>query len=235
MPTSPPSLLGKEPEILARYERLTAHKIDAVKTRIHGDYHLGQVLNTGRDFMIIDFEGEPSRPLSERKLKRSPLRDVAGMLRSFQYAPFSSLSNNPNWRPEQVELLRPWAERWAAHVSWIFLRAYLDEAAGENFVPDTEADFRILLEAFILDKAVYEIGYEMNNRPGWISVPLRGILQILANLIPPLVVNQARGHRLEQPMNQFSRSYGLEVKVPVRVSYPPALLRPVKVPPCAEV
>ncbi len=172
-------LLGREKDILARYDRLTAHKFEAVKTRIHGDYHLGQVLNTGRDFMIIDFEGEPSRPLSERKLKRSPLRDVAGMLRSFQYAPFSSLSQNPNWTPEQERFLRPWAERWAAHISWIFLHAYLEEAKGENFIPNTDDDFRVLLEAFILDKAIYEVGYEMNNRPTWISIPVRGILQIL--------------------------------------------------------
>src|SRR5205823_3623057 len=109
---------------------LLRRKINASRIRIHGDYHLGQVLNTGKDFIIIDFEGEPARPLSERKMKRSALRDVAGMLRSFHYAAYSGLLQQPSVRSEDVKLLEPWAENWAQFIGRIFLNAYLETAAG---------------------------------------------------------------------------------------------------------
>ncbi len=172
-------LLKSEKPILDRLARVTKSKIKACKTRIHGDYHLGQVLNTGKDFMIIDFEGEPSRSLSERKLKRSPLRDVAGMLRSFHYAAHSGLLQQMNLREEDHPAMLPWADLWASVVCRTYFQAYQKKAAGHSFVPDDPSHLEVLVQAFVLDKAVYEVGYELNMRPTWVSVPIRGILGIL--------------------------------------------------------
>jgi maltose alpha-D-glucosyltransferase/alpha-amylase len=173
-------LLAVEAEILQRQSKLLRKKMIATKTRVHGDYHLGQVLNTGKDFIIIDFEGEPSRALSERKLKRSPLRDVAGMLRSFHYAAHTALAQElPNVRAEDVPYLEPWAEAWTQFVSAIFLRSYLVAAKGASFIPEDSEDVETLVEAFLLEKAVYEVGYELNNRPAWLPIPMRGVREIL--------------------------------------------------------
>jgi maltose alpha-D-glucosyltransferase/alpha-amylase len=171
-------VLGTEKEILAREKRLLDRKTNAAKIRIHGDYHLGQVLYTGKDFVILDFEGEPARPLSERKLKRSALRDVAGMMRSFQYAAYSALWQ-PGMRAEDIPFLEHWADIWYRFMSSVFLQNYLDATSGAVFVPNNFDDFQILLEAYLLDKAVYEIGYELNNRPDWVVIPIRGIKHIL--------------------------------------------------------
>ncbi len=171
------TVLEAEPDLLARQSRLLSHKIQAVKTIVHGDYHLGQVLNTGKDFVIIDFEGEPRRSLGERTLKRSPLIDVAGMLRSFDYAAHVAFAN---LREEDARFLQPWASAWVAHVSEVFLRAYLETTKGAPFIPADEADLHLLLEAFILDKAIYEIGYELAYRPAFAAIPLRAV-QAIAN------------------------------------------------------
>jgi maltose alpha-D-glucosyltransferase/alpha-amylase len=171
-------VLGTEKEILAREKRLLDRKTNAAKIRIHGDYHLGQVLSTGKDFVILDFEGEPARPLSERKLKRSALRDVAGMMRSFQYAAYSALWQ-PAMRTEDVPFLERWADLWYRQMSSVFLQSYLQTASAAVFVPQNSDDLQILLEAYLLDKAVYEIGYELNNRPDWVIIPIRGIKHIL--------------------------------------------------------
>src|SRR5438552_2249919 len=153
-------VLGTEKEILAREKRLLDRKTNAAKIRIHGDYHLGQVLSTGKDFVILDFEGEPARPLSERKLKRSALRDVAGMMRSFQYAAYSALWQ-PAMRNEDVPFLEHWADIWYRLMSSVFLQNYLQTTSGAIFVPKNFDDFQILREAYLLDKPVYEIGYEL--------------------------------------------------------------------------
>ena len=171
-------VLATEKEILAREKRLLDRKTNAAKIRIHGDYHLGQVLSTGKDFVILDFEGEPARPMSERKLKRSALRDVAGMMRSFQYAAYSALWQ-PAMRAEDVPFLERWADLWYRQMSSTFLESYLRTASGAMFVPQNSDDLQILLEAYLLDKAVYEIGYELNNRPDWVIIPIRGIKHIL--------------------------------------------------------
>src|SRR5579864_1806294 len=171
-------ILGTEKEILAREKRQLDRKTNAAKIRIHGDYHLGQVLYTGKDFVILDFEGEPQRPMSERKLKRSALRDVAGMMRSFQYAAYSALWQ-PGMRAEDIPFLESWADLWYRQLSSVFLQSYLQNAAGAIFVPNNFDDFQVLLEAYLLDKAVYEIGYELNNRPDWVVIPIRGIKHIL--------------------------------------------------------
>jgi len=149
-----------------------------IRTRLHGDYHLGQVLWTGDDFRIIDFEGEPGRPLSQRRFKRSPLRDVAGMLRSLRYAAAAALRNGTR-RPEDVVKLEPWARAWSAWVNASFLAGYLNAAKESRIVPKTDADLSLLLEFFLLEKCTYEIGYELNNRPDWLEIPMQGLLELL--------------------------------------------------------
>ncbi len=172
-------VLERQNEIIDRFRRLAGKKISARKIRIHGDYHLGQVLFTGEDFVVIDFEGEPSRPLSERRLKRSVLRDVAGMVRSLHYAVYSGLEQNPSVRPSDLEFLMPWVKAWYHYVSSHFLVAYEKSVSATSLVPRSAESANILLEAFLLNKAVYELGYELNNRPDWTIIPLKGILYVL--------------------------------------------------------
>jgi maltose alpha-D-glucosyltransferase / alpha-amylase len=171
-------VLAEEKEILAREKRLLDRRTNAAKIRIHGDYHLGQLVYTGKDFVILDFEGEPARPLSDRKMKRSALRDVAGMMRSFQYAAYAALWQ-PAMRKEDVPFLERWADLWYRHVSGVFLQSYLNTTAAAIFIPNNSEDLQIMLEAYLLDKAVYEIGYELNHRPSWVLIPIRGIKHIL--------------------------------------------------------
>ncbi len=166
-------------EIINRLKRITEKKFTAKKIRIHGDYHLGQVLFTGKDFVIIDFEGEPARPLSERKLKRSPLRDAAGMVRSFHYAAYSGLFNFPSIRSEDVEFLEPWMKVWYYYISRIFMNSYLKTVEDAAFLPNKKEDLLVMYDAFLMEKAIYELGYELNNRPDWVKIPLRGIKFIL--------------------------------------------------------
>lgn len=172
-------LLESQPRISALQERVLRDRQSALKMRIHGDYHLGQVLFTGKDFMVIDFEGEPARSLGERKLKRSPLADVAGMLRSFHYAISSALRRHVAASPEDSAALQPWADQWYACVAGSFLRTYLAAVKDAGCVPAEPAAFEKLLGAFVLEKAVYELGYELNNRPDWLPIPMRGIAQVL--------------------------------------------------------
>jgi maltose alpha-D-glucosyltransferase / alpha-amylase len=174
------AVLGHEQEIMAVLQKFTQAKFSAWKTRIHGDYHLGQVLYTGQDFVIIDFEGEPVKSLSERRLKQSPLRDVAGMMRSFFYAPYAVLMQSSQVRAEDIPFLVPWAEAWYRYNAGVFLAAYEKSVAGSGLIPVEPAEAEVMLQTYLLDKAVYELGYELNNRPDWVSIPLRGILGLLA-------------------------------------------------------
>lgn len=176
------SLLSRKDEILNVMKRIYSHKIDVTKIRIHGDYHLGQVLYTGKDFMILDFEGEPARSYSERRLKYSPLRDVAGMIRSFHYAAYGSLFLDNQIRGEDIGRLLPFVEQWYHYMSGFFMHAYLDKVRGADFIPGNKEDLSILLQTFLLQKAVYELNYELNNRPDWVMVPLRGIKAILSSV-----------------------------------------------------
>src|SRR5436190_14450455 len=171
-------VLAAEKEILAREKRLLDRRTNAAKIRIHGDYHLGQLVYTGKDFVILDFEGEPARPLSDRKMKRSALRDVAGMMRSFQYAAYAALWQQA-MRKEDVPFLERWADLWYRQTSSMFLQSYLKTTTGAMFIPKNSDDLQVMLEAYLLDKAVYEIGYELNNRPSWVLIPIRGIKHIL--------------------------------------------------------
>ncbi len=180
--------MAEGPRLLARYATLLGRRIPAKKIRVHGDYHLGQVLNTGRDFVILDFEGEPRRTLGERLLKRPPLVDVAGMLRSFDYAVQAALDRQ---RLEDRERLAPWVDRWRARVSRAFLEGYLDDAAESVSLPQNPGDFEYLLDIFLLDKAVYEIGYELSYRPDFLHIPLRAARRML------LEVEQGKSPQLE--------------------------------------
>ncbi len=183
LPTLPANLqdqghqvLDLQPAILERLRAITSGRLAAKRIRIHGDYHLGQVLFTGSDFVIFDFEGEPARPLSERRIKRSPLRDVAGMVRSFQYAAHTVLRSGPTIRQQDTEALVPWADRWYQYVAVAFLQGYLEAMAGSDLIPAEPGPLENLLVPYLLEKAVYELGYELNNRPDWLAIPLRGIL-----------------------------------------------------------
>lgn len=172
-------ILGRKSAILDQYSKVTQRKIAASKIRIHGDFHLGQVLYTGKDYIIIDFEGEPSRPPSERRIKYSSFRDVAGMIRSFHYAGYTALFRHATVRPEDKEYLQRWVEPWYNYVSGIYLTAYLNTVKDAHFIPEHTDDIQILLNAFLLDKAVYELSYEMNNRPDWVIIPANGIKKVL--------------------------------------------------------
>jgi maltose alpha-D-glucosyltransferase/alpha-amylase len=171
-------VLSKRRRILEQFNGLRLDKLRTLRTRIHGDYHLGQVLNVKTDFVILDFEGEPARPLSYRRAKQCPLKDVAGMLRSFSYAVHVSLINYTARHNEDVTRLEPWALLWERSVATEFLRAYRDTAQDAEFSPINGADFRKLLDIFLLDKALYEVLYEMNSRPAWLRIPLMGILSL---------------------------------------------------------
>ena len=166
------ALVELEPEILGRLRRILSRPIQAARIRIHGDYHLGQVLWTGTDFVIIDFEGEPARTIAERRLKRWPLRDVAGMLRSFDYAAATAVAKRAGTGGET-------ARRWVPAVGAAFLEAYQATVRGAPFEIVDPALNRVLLETFLVEKALYEIRYELNNRPSWAGIPIRGLLEIL--------------------------------------------------------
>lgn len=172
-------ILNFEKEIMVRFSALFKRKLSAMKIRIHGDYHLGQVLYTGNDFVIIDFEGEPAMTLGERRLKRSPLRDVAGMIRSFHYAAHTALLRHASVRPEDIPVLEPWLNLWYRYIAGAFLRSYLDTAGNAPFIPKDREELRIMLRAYLLERAVYEVGHELNNRPEWIIIPLRGIKYLI--------------------------------------------------------
>jgi len=175
-------LLSREAELQQHIRAVLNGKIGGQRIRTHGDYHLGQVLFTGNDFVIIDFEGEPLRPLSERRIKRSALRDVAGMIRSFHYAPYAVMFGQVAGsviRPEDVTKLDAGARFWYRWVSDAFMRAYLHHSSGAAHLPQSNDEIRLLLEAHLLEKALYEIVYELNNRPDWVRIPLRGVLELL--------------------------------------------------------
>jgi trehalose synthase-fused probable maltokinase len=182
------TILNQRTRLDAFFDAFLKRPLDVVLTRTHGDLHLGQMLFTGKDFIIIDFEGEPARPLDERRRKRSPLRDVAGMLRSFDYAAFSEMTR-------QVQLgalgnanfatLEPWARFWETWSSWAFLRGYLETSGAAAYLPKGIDELRDLLSTLVLEKAVYELGYELDNRPDWVFIPLHSISRMFGLVVNP--------------------------------------------------
>ncbi|MEL6719915.1 MAG: alpha-amylase, partial [Bacteroidota bacterium] len=171
------AVIDQKSNILQILENIIQAPISATQTRVHGDYHLGQVLDSGNDFYIIDFEGEPMRPIEERRSKTSPFKDVAGMVRSFHYAAYGELYLHPEkYTADQLSVLEKWATQWFHYISSFYLTAYFDRTEHEGFVPKDKEQLQMLLRTFILEKAIYEVGYEMNNRPNWLKIPLRGVL-----------------------------------------------------------
>ncbi len=176
-------------ELIARAEAALHERYDpgtgsvpvgtVARIRIHGDYHLGQVLWAEGDFYILDFEGEPARPLDERRRKESPLKDVADMLRSFSYAAYAALFAHTAGRGGELERVEPWAHAWQRWTGAAFLKGYLAVAGAAGFLPADPGPRAALLDLFLLDKVLYELNYELNNRPDWARIPLRGLSEWL--------------------------------------------------------
>jgi maltose alpha-D-glucosyltransferase/alpha-amylase len=169
------AVLSQRGALLARLDAVRALDPAGLRIRIHGDYHLGQVLRTEEDFVILDFEGEPVRPIVERRAKHSPLKDVAGMLRSYSYAAYAALFAFTVHAPDDYAALEPWADTWQHWASEAFRTGYETSVGISPLLPLSEAARHVLLDAFVLDKALYELAYELNNRPDWVRIPLIGI------------------------------------------------------------
>ncbi|MPZ73312.1 MAG: hypothetical protein GEU74_08795 [Nitriliruptorales bacterium] len=166
-------VVNRAQEIVGRLERLALEKATGPLTRTHGDLHLGQVLLDRHGiWQLLDFEGEPSRSLEERRALHAPLRDVAGMLRSFDYAAASGSGGDLSNVPE-------FAARWRDSARDRFLHGYLDAARHHGVLPDDSSAVQAQLDAFELDKAIYELGYELANRPAWVGIPVGGITRVL--------------------------------------------------------
>ncbi|MCI0685011.1 MAG: maltose alpha-D-glucosyltransferase [Gemmataceae bacterium] len=180
-------VLGLSEVILERFRSLLDRRFTGQRIRCHGDYNLCEVLYTGKDFVIIDFEGEQGRSLADRRTKRSPLRDVATMLRSFHYAAFGALLGEGNGRgrvpglirSEDIAILEPWAWTWYLWVSATFLKGYLALAEPAGFLPGSRAEIQALLAVFLLEKSLHELRHELEFRPHWVAIPLRGLLQLV--------------------------------------------------------
>ncbi len=170
------AVLALRASLSARLAEPLGRDIPGLKTRYHGDYHLGQVLLKNNDFAITDFEGEPSRPVSVRRQKHTPLRDVAGMLRSFNYVMYTALDHVGMGREEQMAALLPHARAWERAVCEAFLTSYASHTRGMGLW-DNFSGVQKWLHLFVLEKALYEIRYEMDNRPQSVSIPLRGMVQ----------------------------------------------------------
>lgn len=181
-------ILPLEEVLIQRFERIARLPLASERIRNHGDYHLGQVLHHDSDFLIIDFEGEPALSLEERRAKQSALRDVAGMIYSFFYAAAAALRDLPAGNLEQPEARAAWAGYWAVQVGSTYLKSYLDTAGPAPFIPASPDSLAVMLDAELLRKAVYELGYELNNRPDWLNV----CFQLLLELVNPQAPNERR-------------------------------------------
>lgn len=174
-----PELSSMAPAVRHRIEAISSIADLGQKTRVHGDYHLGQVLRSARQWLLLDFEGEPARTLEERRLKQSPLKDVAGMLRSFNYAAYAALFERGEPDGDEWKRLEPWAGTWEALARHRFVTAYLTRSHEGHFLPQDRESVAALLDLFELDKALYEVRYERGHRPDWLRIPLRGIAEII--------------------------------------------------------
>ncbi|WP_213805018.1 maltose alpha-D-glucosyltransferase [Granulicella sp. dw_53] len=174
-------VLSRRIELLSRVQAIASASPEEAgqRIRIHGDYHLGQVLRSRGDYVILDFEGEPARPLNVRRAKQSPLKDVAGMLRSFSYAAYAGLNAFAQRRPDDAKNLEPWTRLWQNAVSTEFLQAYQQAMNSTNskLLPQPQ-QAQVLLNAYLLEKSLYELLYELDNRPLWVRIPLAGILAL---------------------------------------------------------
>ena len=175
-------VLVAEAAIVKRLHAICLIRPDAARIRIHGDYHLRNVIHTGRDFLIANFEGEPRLALSERRLKHSPLRDVAGMIRSFAIAAWVALEKETRrgaLPPAQLKSMGTWARFWSHWVGAVFYQAYLQTAGPAVFLPASRPDLQIMLDICLLRQVIHELGHELNNHPDWTRIPLNGILELM--------------------------------------------------------
>jgi maltose alpha-D-glucosyltransferase/alpha-amylase len=178
-------ILSRRVELFARARSIAEVPSSGtgLRIRIHGDYHLGQILRARGDYVILDFEGEPARTLAERRAKQSPLKDIAGMLRSFSYAAYTSLDHFIQRHPGTAKSLEPWAQLWQNAVSTEFLTTWRSTIAANSHLTPQPLQAHRLLNAYLLEKALYELLYELNNRPAWVRIPLAGILALPQELV----------------------------------------------------
>ena len=172
-------VLNSKKEILNCFKEIYDHKIPVMKIRTHGDYHLRQILWTGRKYIMNNFEGDPSKSYSERRIRRSAMRDLAAMIRSLHYAAYSNILSSEYDQQRKEGNLEEWAETWHYYISRLYLKGYFDHARGKDYMPEDPKDFRILMQTFLLEKSLIELNYEIENRPEWIIIPLRGIKAVL--------------------------------------------------------
>jgi len=175
------AVLNRQEEILGRFQSIINQKITTMRTRYHGDYHLGRVLYTGKDFIVFDFEGREARSLSERRMKRSPLRDIAGMLLSFNYAVTEARRSEIEKgmiRSENLPVMEAWSKFWYTWVSVTFLNSYLETAGKHSFLPNTKAELQLLLDFYLLEKIISALGDELNHHIDWVEIPLQLILEL---------------------------------------------------------
>ena len=171
-------VLSRHDDVRQFFQRIDDSHVEAYRTRVHGDLHLTKILDTGKDFVIIDFEGDAAQHLSERRIKRSPLRDVAQMLNSLRYASYAALYGEVSGVAGEKDLER-WAGVWYQWASAAYLRGYLETAAGQIYLPASSADVRVLLETFTMQQALIELRSELGAKPGRLRIPVREILSIL--------------------------------------------------------
>jgi maltose alpha-D-glucosyltransferase/alpha-amylase len=175
-------VLNQRDIILDHFQRILTQKITARRIRCHGDFHLRQVLHSGKDFIIIDFEGDPALTLNERRLKRSALRDVVEMLQSFGFAAEVALRQEIEsgiLRPEQIPVMHQWSQFWTRWVRAVFLRSYLEVASQGDFLPRTNQELGVLLNVYLLERSIYSLAYELKQRPEGIEIALQQVLKIL--------------------------------------------------------
>lgn len=168
--------------------------LDSLRIRIHGDYHLGQVLTDQGDFIVIDFEGEPEATIAERKIKHSPLKDVAGMIRSYHYAVSAKLFESAETRGISSEKLQIVSDRWYKLMRDTYMDTYLEAFGWPHPLFKSQNEINFLLLFFLLEKAVYELGYEISYRPSWVNIPLRGIVEVIREI-----------EKLKEPTVRISR------------------------------
>ena len=173
------AIINRKDDMLKVLKRIYAKKLDVIRTRTHGNYHLRKILLTGRDIAISDFSGNPLRSYSERRIKRSPLRDVASMVRSFYYTAYEGFITTNQFQKEDLPAMMPFAEQWAFYMSSFFIKAYLEKVQNSAIIPKEQADFEVLLHTYMLERAIKDLNYELANRPDRVVVPLRIITSIL--------------------------------------------------------
>ncbi len=173
------TVLARRQDILTQFKKIYAKKLDVQKIRIHGNYHTRQVLITGKDIAINDFSGNPQRSYSEKRLKRSPLRDVATMIHSLYQVAYEGFLINKQVHNEEMESLRPFVLLWIHYMTSFFMKAYLDTVAGSPLIPKEKDDVVLMIHTYLLEKAVADVNKELVKRPDWVRIPLRIIKAIL--------------------------------------------------------